>query len=160
MLETLFDYFLKWLIPFACAGLFTIAVVPLVSKYKMGKEKVAQEVWNAHAKELKQEVEQFKSEQSQKNAELEQQICAVEENLMSKIEENTSGVREAVLAMHLQTLITKSKQFITQKYISVDDLENYDEQVEVYKKLGGNGQLTPWASKVQKLPNEPPEKKV
>jgi len=39
----LLEYFLKWFIPFACAGLFAVCVKPLIDAIKRGKRSARDE---------------------------------------------------------------------------------------------------------------------
>ena len=136
----LLEYFLKWLIPFVCAGGFSLFIIPFINKYKAGKK-----------------VEEIKKESEEKDKELEKQILSVQETLLSKIEENTAGIRAAILQSHLRELIIDGKMYINQKYITLEQLADYNERFLVYKSLGGNGHVDPWIKKIRELPNEPPE---
>jgi len=47
--QQVFDYFLKWFIPFLCAGLFSAIFMPLRNKLKKGQEVTDQAKWDNHA---------------------------------------------------------------------------------------------------------------
>lgn len=153
----LLEYFLKWLIPFVCAGGFSLFIIPFINKYKAGKKVEEQQEWNNHATALTKQVEEIKKESEEKDKELEKQILSVQDTLLSKIEENTAGIRAAILQSHLRELIIDGKMYINQKYITLEQLADYNERFLVYKSLGGNGHVDPWIKKIRELPNEPPE---
>lgn len=73
----LFDYFLKWFIPFACAGLFGAIIVPIWNRYKFGRDAELKAKWNVYAQETKNDIETFKNESKKKDIELEQKILDV-----------------------------------------------------------------------------------
>ena len=73
----LFDYFLKWLIPFLCSGLFAAIVIPVWNRYKHGRDAELKEKWNQYATEMKTDIDKFKVDSKQKDVELEQKIINV-----------------------------------------------------------------------------------
>ena len=153
----LFDYFLKWLIPFLCSGLFAAIVIPVWNRYKHGRDAELKEKWNQYATEMKTDIDKFKVDSKQKDVELEQKIINVQTTLLQKLEENTAGIRQAILQSHLRELIIDGKMYLKQGYITLDQLADYNERVLTYKSLGGNGHADPWITKISNLPNDPPE---
>ena len=153
----LFDYFLKWLIPFLCSGLFAAIVIPVWNRYKHGRDAELKEKWNQYATEMKTDIDKFKVDSKQKDVELEQKIINVQTTLLQKLEENTAGIRQAILQSHLRELIIDGKMYLKQGYITLDQLADYNERVLTYKSLGGNGHADPWITKIRNLPNDPPE---
>lgn len=153
----LFDYFLKWLIPFLCSGLFAAIVIPVWNRYKHGRDAELKEKWNHYATEMKTDIDKFKVDSKQKDVELEQKIVNVQTTLLQKLEENTAGIRQAILQSHLRELIIDGKMYLKQGYITLDQLADYNERVLTYKSLGGNGHADPWITKIRNLPNDPPE---
>ena len=153
----LFDYFLKWLIPFLCSGLFAAIVIPVWNRYKHGRDAELKEKWNQYATEMKTDIDKFKVDSKQKDVELEQKIVNVQTTLLQKLEENTAGIRQAILQSHLRELIIDGKMYLKQGYITLDQLADYNERVLTYKSLGGNGHADPWITKIRNLPNDPPE---
>lgn len=153
----LLEYVLKWLVPFMCAGLFSLLIIPLWNRYKVGKHAELQKEWNECATGMKQDIETFKEESKQKDSQLEKKIDTVQTTLLSKIEENTAGIRQAILQSHLRELIIDGKMYLKQGYIGLEQLADYNERFLVYKSLGGNGHVDPWIKKIRELPNDPPE---
>lgn len=153
----LFDYFLKWLIPFLCSGLFAAIVIPVWNRYKHGRDAELKEKWNQYATEMKTDIDKFKVDSKQKDVELEQKIINVQTTLLQKLEENTAGIRQAILQSHLRELIIDGKMYLKNGYITLDQLADYNERVLTYKSLGGNGHADPWITKIRNLPNDPPE---
>ena len=153
----LFDYFLKWLIPFLCSGLFAAIIIPVWNRYKHGRDAELKEKWNQYATEMKTDIDKFKVDSKQKDVELEQKIINVQTTLLQKLEENTAGIRQAILQSHLRELIIDGKMYLKQGYITLDQLADYNERVLTYKSLGGNGHADPWITKIRNLPNDPPE---
>lgn len=76
------------------------------------------------------------------------------EEQMDKILDGIASLREGILSSHFNLLLNKSMDYIKRGWISVEELELYEEELIVYKKLGGNGHLDPWIDKVRKLPNK------
>ena len=153
----LFDYFLKWLIPFLCSGLFAAIVIPVWNRYKHGRDAELKEKWNQYATEMKTDIDKFKVDSKQKDVELEQKIINVQTTLLQKLEENTAGIRQAILQSHLRELIIDGKMYLKNGFITLDQLADYNERVLTYKSLGGNGHADPWIAKIRNLPNDPPE---
>ena len=73
----LFDYFLKWFIPFVCSGLFAAIIIPVWNRYKNGRDAELKDKWNAYAQETKNDLETFKIESKKKDVELEKKIVDV-----------------------------------------------------------------------------------
>lgn len=153
----LFDYFLKWLIPFVCSGLFAAIVIPMWNRYKHGRDAELKDKWNVYAQETKNDIEAFKIESKKKDVELEKKIVDVQTALLDKIEQNTAGIRQAILQSHLRELIIDGKMYLKNEYITLEQLADYEERFLTYKTLGGNGHVDPWIAKIRQLPNTPPE---
>lgn len=153
----LLDYFLKWLIPFVCAGLFGVVIAPIWHRYKTGRNTESKQQWDSYAVDMKTKIEGIKKESEEKDALLETKIIEVQTTLLQKIEENTAGIRQAILQSHLRELIIDGKMYIKNKYITLEQLADYNERFLTYKSLGGNGHVDPWIKKIRELPNEPPE---
>lgn len=153
----LLDYFLKWAVPFLCAGVFTVVIIPLWNRYKTGKDAELQKKWDECSTGMKNDIEKFKSETKNTESSLEQKITDVQNTLLAKIEENTSGIRQAILQSHLRELIIDGKMYLKAGYITLDQLADYNERFLVYKSLGGNGHVDPWIEKIRKMPNDPPD---
>lgn len=152
----LFDYFLKWLIPFACSGLFAAIIIPVWNRYKFGRDAELKDKWNVYAQETKNDIEAFKNESKKKDIELERKILDVQTTLIDKIEQNTAGIRQAILQSHLRELIIDGKMYLKNEYITLEQLADYEERFLTYKSLGGNGHVDPWIAKIRQLPNHPP----
>ena len=153
----LFDYFLKWFIPFVCSGLFAAIIIPVWNRYKNGRDAELKDKWNAYAQETKNDLETFKIESKKKDVELEKKIVDVQTALLDKIEQNTAGIRQAILQSHLRELIIDGKMYLKNEYITLDQLADYEERFLTYKTLGGNGHVDPWIAKIRQLPNTPQE---
>lgn len=170
-LQTIFDYILKWFIPFACAGLFGLLIKPVIKDLTRGRDLRLKEEWNERAKEMTDIVKICQEENVRLSKELvngrqewltekiaqEQELQQVKQDLLDEIKQNTSGVREALLTMHLYNLICDSKRYIEYGWISVEDWQDFSTRYDTYIKLGGNGHMDPWYPKVKALPNHPPK---
>lgn len=97
-MNELWDYFLKWFIPFACAGLFALLVKPVIETFKQGHKIEKQEEWNNLSVKLKTEL----------SATITSQIGVLQKELADK----TNGIREAILNIHLDRLIGESILYI------------------------------------------------
>lgn len=170
----LFEYFLKWLIPFLCAGVFSLFIVPFWNKYKTGEKAALQQKWDECATDFKAEVSSFEASVSKEESRLskeikelklasdaqdkaiEERLLKVQELLLQKIDESTRGVREAVLQSHLRDLLADGKIYIEQGFVTLEQLADYEDRYQIYKSLGGNGHMDPWIKKVRSLSNNPP----
>ena len=128
----------------------------LWNRYKVGKHAELQREWNECATGMKQDIETFKEESKKKDSQLEKKIDLVQTTLLTKIEENTAGIRQAILQSHLRELIIDGKMYLKQEYITLEQLADYEERYLTYKSLGGNGHVDPWIAKIRQLPNHPP----
>lgn len=141
------EYVVKWAVPFCCAGAFSLLVTPLVKTFKSGKKVQDQEEWDAHLAESK-----VIQDMQAKEDKLEKKIDYLQDNVLNKIEENTRGIRKAILSSHLRELIVDGKQYLQQHYITPEQLADYNERFVTYKDLGGNGHVDPWIIKIRELP--------
>lgn len=170
MSSEILGYILKWFVPFACAGLFSLLIKPIVKDWSKGRQTRQQQQWNENAItmqeainkcceeniQLTELVAQVRQESQTQDAQIEQHLQETKQQLTEIIKENTSGVREALLTTHLYNLIRDSKLYIEQGWISVDDWQDYVTRYDTYIKLGGNGHMDNWYPKVKDLPNHPP----
>ena len=101
---------------------------------------------NQKIQEVQQNLEAFKEISLGADQEHEEQ--------MDKILDGISALQKGILSSHFNLLLNKSMEYIKRGWISVEELELYEEELIVYKKLGGNGHLDPWIEKVRKLPNK------
>ena len=70
-----------------------------------------------------------------------------------------SAEREMLLGVGYTQLMYTCKMYLDQGYIEVEELVDLKKYLyEPYRKLGGNGAGEMIMSKVEKLPNQPPEK--
>lgn len=170
----LFEYFLKWLIPFLCAGAFTSFIIPFWNKYKIGQKAALQQKWDECAQEFKTEMASFEANTSKeesrlsrelkelkklsddRDAAIESRLIEIQEQLIEKIDDSTRGVREAVLQSHLRDLLADGKIYIERGYITLEQLTDYENRYQIYKSLGGNGHMDPWIAKIRELSNNPP----
>ena len=157
-LTMLFDYVLKWLIPFACAGLFAWIIKPLLEDFSRGRKVRTQQQWDECSSELKKEIICVQVESKEADSKLREDLQVLHKELSKEIQENTAGMRAAALAIHLRNLITDSKFYLDRGWISLEEWEEYNERYQTYIELGGNGHMQPWYPRVEKLKNKPPEK--
>lgn len=141
------EYVIKWAVPFCCAGAFSLLVTPLVKTFKSGKKVQDQEELEAHLAESK-----VIQNMQAKEERLESKIDYLQDNVLNKIEENTRGIRKAILSSHLRELIVDGKSYLKQHYITPEQLADYNERFVTYKDLGGNGHVDPWIVKIRELP--------
>lgn len=73
-------------------------------------------------------------------------------SLHKEIANKTDGIRDAILVIHLERLISESKKYIAKGSITTSELEDYQEKYKTYVNLGGNGHMDPWYPKVMALP--------
>lgn len=142
------EYILKWLIPFVCAGAFTLIVVPQWNKFKKGNAAVAQEDWNSHASTIYEQIDLLK----QKDKMLEDKIDYIQNDLMVKLQADISIIKESMKQNQLRDLIVDGKHYLAHGEITIDQLTNYNDRFQVYKSLGGNGHADIWVKKVRELP--------
>lgn len=156
----LLDYFLKWFIPFFCAGVFAVVIKPLVAHIKKTQQTAHKEDFHKLFEEEVKPLEEFA--QTAVNAsirddrKLEAEIDHVKadiETVKKEIQQSTAGLREALLVIHLRDLVADSKKYIQRGWITVDEWDDYDNRYKVYHMLGGNGHMDAWYPKVQQLPH-------
>lgn len=151
----LLEYFLKWFIPFACAGLFAVCVKPLIDAIKRGKRSARDEEFK-HAFQheiapVQEQLQTIANKSEKEDSRLEGKI----DGLSKEIQQATAGLREAILVTHLRDLVADSKRYINQGWLSADEWEDYDNRYNVYRMLGGNGHMDAWYPKVKNLPQHP-----
>ena len=76
------------------------------------------------------------------------------EEQMTKILSAIETLREGILSSHFNMLLNKSMKYVKRGWITVEELELYEEELEVYKNLKGNGHMDAWIAKVRALPNK------
>ena len=145
--QQVFDYFLKWFIPFLCAGLFSAIFIPLRNKLKKGQEVTDQTEWDNHAQAIQQQIDNLKNETQL----LSKRIDFLQKDVIEKIDENTKGIRVAMLQQQLRGLIIDGKSYLRRGKITIDQLTDYNERYSTYKALGGNGHADIWVSKIREL---------
>ena len=79
-----------------------------------------------------------------------------QEEKLNQIIAGMQSLQQGVLSSHFNMLLNKSMTYIKRGWISVEELELYEEELIVYKNLHGNGHLDPWIAKVRRLPNIKP----
>ena len=92
------------------------------------------------------ELEDFKSISLGADQEHEEQM----EKILGAIE----NLREGILSSHFNMLLNKSMKYVRRGWITVEELELFEEELEVYKNLKGNGHMDAWIAKVRALPNK------
>lgn len=146
--QQVFDYFLKWLIPFVCAGLFTLIIVPFWNKYKKGKAVTDQSEWDEHSKSIQRQIDNLHAETQL----LSKRLDFLQKDVIEKIDENTKGIREAMIQQQLRGLIIDGKTYLRHQKITIDQLADYNDRFATYKRLGGNGHADVWVQKIRELP--------
>lgn len=142
------EYILKWLIPFVCAGVFTLVVVPQWNKFKKGNDIVEQANWDNHASAIQEQIDLLK----EKDKMLEDKINYIQNDLMVKLQADITVIKESMKQNQLRDLIVDGKRYLSHGEITIDQLTNYNERFQVYKSLGGNGHADMWVKKVRELP--------
>lgn len=145
--QQIFDYFLKWLIPFLCAGLFSLIVIPFWNKYKKGKDLSDQGEWDKHAKSIQRQIDNLQAEMQL----LQKRVDFLQKDVIEKIDENTKGIREAMIQQQLRALIIDGKTYLRHNKITIDQLTDYNDRYATYKRLGGNGHADIWVQKIREL---------
>lgn len=145
--QQIFDYFLKWFIPFLCAGIFSAIFIPLQKKFKRGQEITDQAEWDKHAESIQQQINILKEETRL----LSERINLQQKDVIKKIDENTKGIRAAMVRQQLKSLIADGKIYLDNGKITIDQLADYNELYSTYKALGGNGHADIWMEKIHEL---------
>ncbi len=145
--QQIFDYFLKWFIPFLCAGIFSAIVLPIWNKFKKGNSLAEQEEWDSHSSSIQAQIDTLKAETQI----LSKRIDFLQKDVIEKIDENTKGIREAMLQQQLRSLIVDGKAYLKRGRITVDQLTDYNDRYKTYKTLGGNGHADIWVAKTRQL---------
>lgn len=78
-------------------------------------------------------------------------IDFLQKDVIEKIDENTKGIRTAMLQQQLRGLIIDGKSYLKRGKITIDQLTDYNERYSTYKALGGNGHADIWVSKIREL---------
>ena len=163
MKEIIAAYWVKWLcgIVAACIAIFFKRICKLVKDaftyFKLKNKK-------AYLEEIDTKIERYHTEV---NAKIEEYHSEVEDfKLMSlgadqehddKMEKILSAIdelREGVLSSHYNMLLKKAMHHIEEEWISVEALDEFEEEYEVYQHLHGNGHMDKWVKKVRALPNK------
>ena len=148
-------YWIQWLCGLGGAALMW-CINFIIKKFKKGymlvkddeKEDYLADV-NKRIKEDEDKLEALKKTVKDSNKEIKDEI----EKVLNIIE----LLQEGILSSHLDSLIQDCKGWIKQGWIPLDLLERFEEKYKLYKDLGGNGHMEPWASRVRELPNKPPK---
>lgn len=74
---------------------------------------------------------------------------------LSELEERMMNIlvpmREALLSSHYQALLEKCKSHVQAGQLTADELDSLENDYETYKKLGGNGHMELWMTRVRQL---------
>lgn len=173
-METLGVMFAKYWIQWLLGGLGTIALI-LVKVFWKQIKKVYQAFKNeekqAYLSDINTKIENYHTEVNTKienyHTKIEDYHTELEdfkmislgadqehEEQMEKILGAIDALREGILSAHFNTLLNKSMKFVKRGWISVEELELYEEELEIYKHLKGNGHMDSWVAKVRALPNK------
>lgn len=163
MMETVTAYWIKW----ACAivaGLLAIFFKKICKVFKDSAEYFKAKNKKAYLQEIDTKIERYHTEVNEK---IEEYHSEVEEfknislgadqdhdDKMEKILSAIDELRQGVLSSHFNMLLNKAMSFVNAEWISVEDLEIFEEEYEVYKHLHGNGHMDSWVKKVRALPNK------
>lgn len=154
----LLDYFLKWFIPFACAGLFAVTLKPLIEIIKYGNSTKRKEEFHRNfvdeIRPIQEQIDLLRQESQ--TADLKTQEVIKE--MHNEIKQATIGLREALLETHLRDLILDSKKYLDRGWLTADEWDQYNTRYNTYHLLGGNGHMDPWYPKVKQLPIRSEEK--
>lgn len=104
---------------------------------------------NKRIKDDEGKLEALKTTVKDSNKELKKEI--------EKVYDTIKLLKEGILSSHLDSLIQDCKLWIKQGWIPLDSLERFEEKYKLYRDLGGNGHMEPWASRVRELSNKPPK---
>lgn len=178
-LETVQKYWLQWLLTGAGA-VATAAILFCWKKIKASLSKffsrVARIVSEIKAedkaeylKEIYDKIDQDKKDTDQKFVEVNNKLEEFKEKStnadeahqkqMEQIMQGIQALQQGVLSSHFNMLLNKSMTYIKRGWVSVEELELYEEELIVYRNLHGNGHLDPWIAKVRRLPNQKPSEK-
>lgn len=147
------DFWVKWV--FGLVGAVLMWLINLgIKKFKKGYKLVKDNEKEDYLADVNKRIEidegkleALKNDFKQANKELKADI--------EKVLETVKLLREGILSNHLDSLIQDCKGYIKQGWIPLDSLERFEEKYKLYRDLGGNGHMEPWASRVRDLPNKP-----
>lgn len=163
--EVILELILKWLVPFVCVALAGY----IGTRIKKGNKSIRKEEWEAIAKESNvheqicgkhfEAIQKESKEMDDKildalkdfKKEFDKVHLDAEEN-RKELRKDLDVVRKGVLDAHLQNLIATCKVYIQRGYITPSELEAYNERLNTYHALGGNGHMGPWDARIQSLP--------
>lgn len=146
------EYFMKWLFGIGGAGL-TALLTYIWNKIKKGYSLIKEEDKEEFLKEVNDRISEDEGKMKkikEDNEKADQKI----NNKINSVVDILDLLKEGILSLHLDSLINECKYYIGQGWIPLDALERFEEKYSLYKKLGGNGHMEPWAKKVRKLPNK------
>ena len=150
--------FKQYWMEFVCGLIITAltgAVAFLWAKVKRGYHLVKEEEKEDYLSDVNNRL----SKDENKLATLEKSVTDLKKELKDDIKnvlKTIELIREGMLSSHLDNLVQECKGWIKKGWIPLDSLERFEEKYSLYRALGGNGHMEPWASRVRELPNKPP----
>ena len=162
-MEIITGYWIKWV----CAGVASLFLIFFKKIYAICKdsyEYFKAKNKKAYLQEIETKIENYHTEMNDKIENYHQEVenfklmsLGADEEHNDKMEKILSAIeelREGVLSSHFNMLLNKAMRYVSQEWISVEDLEIFEEEYEVYKHLHGNGHMNSWVTKVRALPNK------
>ena len=125
--------FTKWLFGLCGAGLTAFVSYVWNKKIKKGFSLIEEENKEEFLKEVNDRISEDENKMEEADKALDDKICSIVDVL--------NLLKEGILSLHLDSLIDECKYHIEQGWIPVDALERFEEKYNLYKKLGGNGDL-------------------
>lgn len=166
------DYWWKWLL--GGMGATATLLIAFCGKKIWSAIKTTIEFWKEkdkaeYLKDIYNIIEKNKKDTEKKLNDFHKELEEFKENSIGADEEHQEqmkiivqgiqALQKGVLSSHFNMLLNKSMTYIKRGWISVEELNLYEEELGVYKDLHGNGHLDPWIEKVRRLPNQKPENK-
>lgn len=162
-MEAFTSYWIKWV----CAGIASLLLIffkQICKKCKDVYEYFKAKNKKAYLQEIDNKIEQLRTDMNKKIEDYHSEVEEFKEMSLGADEEQDGKMerilaaidelREGVLSSHYNMLLKKAMLYVEQGWISVEALDNFEEEYEVYKHLHGNGHMEKWVKKVRALPNK------
>lgn len=163
MKEIIAAYWVKWLCGIV-AGCIAIFFKKICKGFKAMFDYMKAKNKKAYLSEIDTKIERYHTEMNEKIEEYHSEVedfknislgaDQEQDEKMERILVAIDELREGVLSSHYNMLLKKAMLYVEQGWISVDALDNFEEEYEVYKHLHGNGHMDKWVKKVRALPNK------
>ena len=126
---------------------FRKQVVEFIKFLKKKKKKELLKDVNKEMNTLDHKIEGYEAANLEQDKLYYQKLSDLEQKIMNIL----LPMREAILSSHYSSLLDRSKRYVQQGHLTADELDELEDNYEIYKKLGGNGHMALWMHKVREL---------